>query len=134
MIKALVVLSVPVLMLVIVLYSRYKNAKLMACCETIPPDDDAARGYKEMVRVLMKRVDAVSGLSSCAGILNKIGLPAGGEMMRFYPVISFIRLCHFAGYEVVLRKRTEHPADIEERPEDANELVCRLRDEYFSDH
>ena len=112
---------------------RRGNAKRIMGCAYMPTKPDAADSAKRIGVMLRKRADVVCfdvwyEKTKDNGIEDMSSIFYGGN----YGMVSFIRLCHFVGCEVVVRPVADPDADIEDDPDGSKEVISKIKKEYYA--
>lgn len=112
---------------------RRGNAKRIRGCAYMPTQHDAADSAKRIGAMLRKRADVVCfdiwfEKTKENGIEDMTSIFYGGN----YGMVSFIRLCHFVGCEVVVRPVADPDVDIEEDPDGSKEVISKIKKEYYA--
>ena len=112
---------------------RRGNARKIGGCAYLPSEHDAADSAKRIGVMLRKRADVVCFDSWYERTKDK-GI---GEMSSIfygsnYGMVSFIRLCHFVGCEVVVRPVADPDVDIENDPDGSKEVISKIKKEYYA--
>lgn len=125
MLKIMLMSSVGFFMYLILMKRIYRKLRT---CAGVPYIDCARRGTYEMLSKLeepfkdynRKYIADFKPLHDAGVYLDK----------EHYELVKFIRLCHRVGYEVVIRPHNNDHSDTELNPEETNERLNKLYQNY----
>lgn len=127
----LIVLTVMSLVL-IPKYGAYRCSRILHCCKGVPYTDSSQRGYSDIVHAMERlhtnpdkrgftdydKLEHHMICDICHGFAS-------------YGAMSFIRMCHMAGIEIVIRPVNSEVKDLERDSEEMRKRMRVLRKKYL---
>ena len=100
-----------------------KRFPLMQC--------DCRKEYTDAIQIIRRRLAAISPVGHGR---TEVGFKTSDDLSEYYPAIAFIRLCHYTGYEVVIRPNSSgHTGgDTELNPDQTDRYLRDLYSDYKS--
>lgn len=137
MLIAILLIAVTFLaMFLIPKYGAYKCSKILRCCNGVHYSDSSRRGYSSIVGS-MERLHPRKNDRYGFTDYEKMDRYMIGDICRddaSEGVRSFIRLCHMAGIEIVIRPVNQELKDLERDPEETRKRLRILRKKYRRAH